>query len=268
MNSLFEADRGRRWALGLMCALCSTAALRSAAGETPAPEPLHVRLLSQYDYAPFQTNTNQGTTFELADYLTQKAKGAFVFRAEVLPRKRLDIYLTDPTIVWVVPWAVPRFFGSDALTRFAWTKPMMLDGNHLLSRRSQPVHYKTPEALAGLRLGGTLGHRYATLEPLLADGRLVREDCSNLLCNVEKLKLGRVDIVWMPSAAVSYFRQIVPLFTEDVYVSPQAVETLERSFMLPRAGPEALKRFMDTMAASMPMDPLWSARLRPAAPTP
>lgn len=251
----------------LRCAGCAVACaivLGNAAAQT-GHAPVVVHLMSQYDYPPFQTGPQEGLTFQLANYLTQQSKGAFAFQAEVLPRKRLDIYMNDAAILWVIPWAVPRFFGPDARAKFAWTKPVMQDGNHLLTQRGSPIQYHGPDSLAGLHLGGTAGHRYALLDPLLNDGRMTREDCSNLVCNVEKLKRKRVDVVWMPSAALAYFRQVIPDFDETIQVSPHAVETFERSFMLPK-GQAALLRYMDTIAKKLPDDPAWTQVLSPAAP--
>lgn len=237
----------------LFGALCMTVSAQPAS--TPSA-PVVVRMMSQYDYAPFQTGAQEGWTFALAEYLNRNAQGDYQFVVEILPRKRLDLYLADPQARWVVPWAVPRFFGADANRQYAWTRPFMRDGNHLLSRRGSGIHYNGPESLAGLRLGGTLGHRYALLEPLLHDGRLTREDCYNLVCNVEKLKRGRVDVAWVPSGAVAYFRTVVPDMDEYIEVSAKPVESFERSFMSPK-GDAALHRFLENMARRLASDPAW-----------
>lgn len=229
--------------------------------------PVVVRLMSQYDYAPFQTGPQEGLTFALADYLNHNAQGAYQFVVEILPRKRLDLYLSDPQASWVVPWAVPRFFGADATRLHAWTRPLMRDGNHLLTRRGSGIRYSGPESLAGLRLGGTLGHRYALLEPLLQDGRLTREDCYNLVCNVEKLKRGRVDFAWVPSGAVSYFRTLVPDMDDYIEVSAKPVESFERSLMSPK-GDVALHRYLETMVRKLSSDPSWKDALAPTATLP
>lgn len=235
-----------------------------ACGWAQAPkEPVMVRLMSQYDYAPFQTGPQEGLTFELAEYLSKNSNGAYKFVPEVLPRKRLDLYLAESQTLWVVPWAVPRFFGQDSLTQYEWTKPFMRDGNHLLTRRASAIRYTGPDSLAGLRLGGTLGHRYSLLEPLLQDGRMTREDCYNLICNVEKLKYGRIDVAWVPSGALPYFRKQIPDMDETIQVSAQAVETFERSFMLPK-GQAALSRYLHSVAKRLPADPAWKDVLSPA----
>lgn len=243
----------------LLLAVCKVVGAQVA----PTPSaPVVVRLMSQYDYAPFQTDAQEGLTFALADYLNRNAQGTFQFVVEILPRKRLDLYLADPQVLWVVPWAVPRFFGADATRRYAWTRPFMRDGNHLLTRRGSGIHYSEPESLQGLRLGGTLGHRYALLEPLLQDGRLTREDCYNLVCNVEKLKRGRVDFAWVPSGAVAYFRTVVPDMDEYIEVSAKPVEVFERSFMSPK-GADDLHRFLEAMVRRLANDPAWKDALAP-----
>lgn len=246
--------------IGVVTLLCSSLTQAS-------DSPVTVRLMSQYDYPPFQTGPREGLTFSLAEYLTAESNGTYSFIAEVLPRKRLDAHIADTTALWVVPWAIPRFFGSDSLTKFGWTKPYMLDGNHVVTLRKSGIQYKGPESLAGLRLGGTLGHRYALLEPLIQEGRLSREDCYNLVCNLEKLKRGRVDVVWLPSGAVSYFRDSMPDFDELLFVTPQPVETFERSFMVTKGSPELLT-FMNGVARKLSTDPKWRAALSPSTVTP
>lgn len=249
----------RRALLGGLLLVCQAAGAQSA----PVPSgPVVVRLMSQYDYAPFQTGAQEGLTFALADYLNRNAQGAYQFVVEILPRKRLDLYLADPRALWAVPWAVPRFFGADANRQYAWTRPFMRDGNHLLTRRGSGIRYSTPESLAGLRMGGTLGHRYGVLEPLLQDGRLTREDCYNLVCNVEKLKRGRVDFAMVPSGALAYFRTVVPDMDEYIEVSAKPVESFERSFMSPKDD-VALHRFLETMARRLANDPAWKEVLAP-----
>lgn len=248
--------RNHLFAIGVVLLLCNVVTQASASPEK-------VRLLSQYDYAPFQTGPEEGLTFALAKYLTENSNGAYLFIAEVLPRKRLDIYMADSTPLWVVPWAVPRFFGGDSLSKYEWTKPFMQDGNYLLTQHKSGIRYSGPESLAGLRLGGTLGHRYGPLEPLIQEGRLTREDCVNLVCNLEKLKRDRVDVVWFPSGALSYFRQMVPDFDALIDVSPQPVETFERSFILPKGNAELL-RYMNTVTMKLSADPKWKADLSPA----
>lgn len=247
-----------RWWWLLTCLLSSMVWAQGA-----AHSPVTVRLLSQYDYPPFQTGAEDGLTFELADYLTRHANGAYRFVPEILPRKRLDLYLTDPGAVWVVPWAVPRFFGPDATNLYAWSPPYMADGNHLLTRKGRAVRYSGPESLAGLRFGATLGHRYGLLDPLVQAGRLTREDCYNLLCNVEKLKHDRVDFAWVPSGSIGYFRKQVSDFDASIEVSARPVESFERSFMLPK-GQQALQRYLEVMVRKLTSDPAWKEALTPA----
>lgn len=231
--------------------------------QATAPQTVTVRLLSQYDYPPFQTGPDTGLTFELADYLTRHAQGTYRFVAEILPRKRLDVYMADPAVLWVVPWAVPRFFGPDASTQYAWTPTFMADGNHLLTRKGSAVRYAGPESLAGLRFGATLGHRYGLLDPLVQAGRLTREDCYNLLCNIEKLKRDRVDFAWVPSGSVGYFRKQVSDFDATIEVSARPVETFERSFMLSKGQP-ALQRYLEATVRKLASDPGWKEALTPA----
>jgi polar amino acid transport system substrate-binding protein len=249
--------RFQRYAVGVVFLLCNSLTQAS-------PSPVTVRLISQYDYPPFQTAPKEGLTFALAEYLTAESNGAYRFVAEVLPRKRLDVYIADSSGLWVVPWAIPRFFGADSLSKYEWTKPFMQDGNHLVTLRKSGIQYKGPDSLAGLRLGGTSGHRYALLEPLIQEGRLSREDCANLVCNLEKLKLDRVDVVWFPSGAVPYFRELRPDFDELFYVSPQPMETFERSFMVPKGQPELLN-YLNTIIKKLSADPKWKLLLSPSA---
>lgn len=274
MNTLVAGHAARfvwmvRCGLGRMVSVAMAVCLVGSMGSTlaaSAPSALSaaapavvVQLLSQYDYPPFHTGGPDGLTVALAHYLTAQSKGAYLFQAEILPRKRLDIYLADPDRVWVVPWAVPRFFGDEAMSRYVWSAPVMWDGNVLLSPRGRPVRYRGPESLDGLRLGGTLGHRYGPLEPLIAAGRILREDCNDLICNVRRLALGRVDFAWVPSGALAHLRQQVPDFDATIDVSPQWVESFERRLML-QPGQVELNAFLQAAAKRMASDPAWTQR--------
>lgn len=221
-----------------------------------------ISLYTYYDYPPFQTANGQGLLYGLAEYLSRKSNGKYAFSAYVLPRKRLD-YIISPNQPdnWVVAFAVPKFFADEDQSKFSWSGTLMRDLDFLISRREAPIVYTGPESLYGKRFGGTLGHRYAFFEDAIADGKIVRDDCLNMECNVRRLILGRIDATILSNGAIAHYRTTIPEFSEQVFLPPQPIATFDRRLMCSKQRPE-LQQFLDNVIYQLPHDPAWAKMLK------
>jgi hypothetical protein len=110
-----------------------------------------------------------------------------------LPRRRLELELANRRFSGVALFLAPEFLAAPVQQGGTWSVPVMVDENVLVSMR--PLKLTSLDDLRSLRLGGIAGHIYRTLEPLIDDGRMEREDAVDHIANLKKLCLGRVDVV-------------------------------------------------------------------------
>ena len=112
---------------------------------------------------------------------------------ENLPRRRLELEVANRGFSGVALFLAPEFLAAPVQQGGAWSVPVMVDENLLVSMR--PLKLSSLDDLRGLRLGGIAGHIYRTLGPLIDDGRMEREDAVDHIANLKKLCLGRVDVI-------------------------------------------------------------------------
>ncbi len=80
------------------------------------------------DYAPLVINgaNREGAAYWVADLLTRRSSGRFLFDVNILPRKRLDMMLQEGKAV-VVPFVGPQFFGDEGMHKYLWTSALFVD---------------------------------------------------------------------------------------------------------------------------------------------
>jgi polar amino acid transport system substrate-binding protein len=114
-------------------------------------------------------------------------------RLETLPRRRLELALTSRTFSGVALFLAPEFLAAPIQQGGAWSVPVMVDENMLVSVR--PLKMSTLDDLHGLRFGAISGHIYRMLAPALEAGKVERQDTTDHISNLHKLCLGRIDFV-------------------------------------------------------------------------
>lgn len=183
------SGRHRSGALGMAFVAAALTALPAHAGTTlPA--------LNSYAQPPFVLPTTEPTSGLAAAFVgmlnDQLAQGPQL-QLENLPRRRLELELASRGFSGIALFLAPEFLAAPAQQGGAWSVPVMVDENLLVSVR--PLRLSSLDDLQGLRLGGIAGHIYRTLVPLIDDGRLEREDAVDHISNLKKLCLGRIDVV-------------------------------------------------------------------------
>ncbi len=220
------------------------------------------QLLSHYDYPPFATTPKQGLTLDWLQWVNERLPADWEpLQMQMLPRKRLDLAMSQADWMGVVPWVSPQFFSDAAMQRYVWSAPVMEDGDVVLSRRSQPVHYQNPESLYGLTLGGVAGHVYAEIDALVAAGLLQREDAPNTGSNLQKLLRGRVDVVFLPRSGLPWWRRQIEAFDQLVFIAEQPRNSFQRRMLLAPRLPKPWREFLLQAALDMPSDPGWQLAL-------
>lgn len=152
--------------------------------------------LNSYGQPPFVqagAERSNGLAAELVAQLNEALGHPPHLHLENLPRRRLELMLVNREFNGLALFLAPEFLAAPAQRGGAWSAPVMVDENRLVSMR--PLKPSVVGDLQGLRLGGVAGHVYRVLDPFIEAGRIEREDAVDHIANLKKLCLGRVDFV-------------------------------------------------------------------------
>jgi polar amino acid transport system substrate-binding protein len=244
----------RAWGWAAAAALLSLSTLSSSA---LAAGP--VTVYTYHNHPPFVLEAGKGLSYELAEYLTRKAKGASTFRIEVVSRAQLDTLLASPDFNGVVAWVAPEWFKDKDRSTYLWSSGLMDDANVILSSAKARIEYKDPASLKGKQFGGIAGHKYGGIDELVAAGAIKREDAEKERNNLRKLDAGRIDATLLPRSTANYLLSEMELGTK-VYVAPTVQSSYTRHILVPKKSAD-LQRLLNEAIADMPKDGGWQSTL-------
>lgn len=192
-----------------------------------------------YDYhlkPPFllDTDATRGLDADLVAYLNRKG-GPFRFVLHYVPRNRLNRMIEHKLLDGLVVGVNPVWFGDRDEQRYFWSPSYLTDEDIVVSRKAQPVEYRKPESLLGLRVGLPAGFYYAGISELAAAGKLVREDGRNEETNLRKLAAGRLDVTIVSRSTYTYLLARYPEWREELFVAAHPEDRFERRFLIPRS---------------------------------
>jgi len=256
----------------LKFSVCQTAALRlkkCGAGllllvglVLLAPNPLaaapeRVAVYTYHTHPPFITGEQEGLTFDLAKYLSEKSGGRFDFQVVSVSRPRLNEMIEGPDAM-IVPWVNPAWFKDAEETRYHWSeRPLMEDANGIISHRDRSLIYEGPSSLAGLIFGGIRGHIYTGIDDFIRNSETTRRvDADNHLANFKKLTKSRIGVTLTPESAARYLIK-EHSFSEELYLSPEPHSRYSRRVMVPNGRSDIMAVINEVLAASRD-DEAWS----------
>lgn len=209
---------------------------------------------SYYVFPPFIVDGYQGLTRDFISLLNEKADGRFTFHLDVLPRKRIDLFL-DENEPGIVLFVNPSWMGYRAKALYRWTPPLFSDKNVIISNVSKKVDFTGPESIADLKLGGVFGRKYKGLDKFVANRKILREDAKDEELNVLKLSERRIDFMTAPETTLRYL--VAHLGMEDrIYFSPIPLFEYTRHILISNASPE-LSEFIIQFVNELPENPKW-----------
>lgn len=233
------------------CAMLGTMASALAAELT---------LYTYHSNPPFVTGDGKGLTYELADYMTKKSKGALTVKVAVLPRARVDQTVQSADFKDVVPWVFPVWFKDKDKTNYLWSEPLFPDENIIVSTPAKKVEFSGPDSLKGMSFGGVLGHNYSGIDDLVKAGQITREDAQNEETNLRKVASGRVDATLLPGSSANF---LVPQLgiADKIHVSATPQSRYTRHLLVAKSNPELLKQ-LNAIIAEMKTDAAWQDILK------
>jgi ABC-type amino acid transport substrate-binding protein len=232
-------------------------ALILSASNPLAATPERVAVYTYHTHPPFITGEQEGLTFDLAKYLSEKSAGRFDFQAVSVSRPRLNERIEKPDAM-IVPWVNPAWFKDVEETRYHWSeRPLMEDANGIISHSDRGLIYEDPSSLAGLLFGGIRGHIYTGIDDFIRNSETTRRvDADNHLANFKKLTKGRIDVTLTPESAARYLIK-EHSFSEELYLSPKPHSRYSRRMMVPNGRSDIMAFINEVLAASRD-DEAWS----------
>jgi polar amino acid transport system substrate-binding protein len=173
-------------------------------GAVPPAGAARVTVYTNATFAPLVIDGKTGLYPEMVAYLNQLKLDGVDFALETMPRKRLQAELDHGTLDGIVIGMMPQWVGDAAREKFLWTEPFAYDAFMLVSRDTNPFFFGQPAA-AGARVGVTLGYVYPGVDEWIEQNRFVRDNAATEERNLDKLLLGRVDMIVVTDSVFRYY---------------------------------------------------------------
>lgn len=208
-----------------------------------------------HTHTPFITDSGEGLTYDLADFLTEKSSGQYRFQVIPMTRERVNISITRAENC-IIPWVNPLWFSDMSEEKYMWSENcIMSDGNAVISRIEDSIEYYSPESVIDLRFGGIRGHKYADIDELVEEGFIDRYDNEFHRFNFRMLIKNRIDFTIMPLSGANFLIGEKE-FADQLYISSRNHSTYTRKVIIGNKD-RALQDYIDEMILFMQTDPRW-----------
>lgn len=194
-----------------------------------------IKVWSYYDVPPFVESMpeRRGLSFDWVEAMNRSSNSKYQYVLVILPRKRLDDYLSKKK-KGVVAWVSPRFFGKRAETEYNWSQTLFKEKQEILSFAETPFEFNgTKKGLRGLIVGGIAGHQYHLIDEAEKEGALNRYNTGNKKNLLRMLINKRLDIVTLPHSTVRYYERSMQL-KGKLYYSKQPLLVFSRKVLVPK----------------------------------
>lgn len=214
-----------------------------------ATDKTKIWLLTYYDFPPFVVDdqSGKGLNHAFAELLNSYSE-EFFFESKLYPKKRINHALKAGQNV-MVGWVDLMFFGDSKRDKYFWSEALVAGENVLLSHVDHKVEFEGMESLRGLKFGGGLGRRYGSLDKLVQEGVLIREDAPLLANNIEKLYRKKIDITIMPKIVAGYLVHHSG-YEQDIFISQKPILAFERRLLVPKTLPNLFNHMNELLKQS------------------
>lgn len=215
-----------------------------------------------YSAVPFQTDAknNAGLAQDLVHYLNQELAGKRQLHLLFLPRKRLDLALSNAE-KGIVLFAPSVIFGGVAGDQYLWSSALIDDNQGFISRTNKPFEYDVPSSLFDSPLLTVRGHNFPRLQKEINERKIVLERADSEISLIHMLLAKRADVITLPDSVVQYFTVIHPEFKNSLHSSSKKLEGFSRHLMFQKGMDEELK-IIEPIILRMHKDPKWIAILK------
>jgi polar amino acid transport system substrate-binding protein len=235
----------------------------SLPGSCEAAAKKEIEVVIYYDYPPFYIEKNKhGLGKELAEHLTSKAKGKYIFNSSYIPKGRVDKMLTDPNWQGVVAWINPKFVNDQSMSKYVWSNPIMHEIDYVASLKELPIEFKDQTSLYGHKLGAVLNQRYADVEDAISAGKIKRVDTIGQESVVNMLLKKRVEVAFFSKSTIKWFKKEFPDFDDKIYLAKKTRNEFDRYVLItPKLDKDATHFILKTVN-NLKNDHEWNKRLK------
>lgn len=237
-------------------ALCSVVSFKSCADERP----LIIPIATYYNYPPFWNDKKgNGLNKELAQYLTLKSKGKYIFKSLYIPKGRLDKMLNSK---WpgIVAWPNPRFLNDEEMKKYIWSRPIMHEVDYVASLKTHPIEYIDQKSLYGLTLAKALNHRFPDIESALNSGKIKQATATGPESAVQMLLKGRVDATFISKSTINWLKKDFPDFDTKIHLAKTPRLEFDRYLLLTPDLDSKITQFVLETINESANDPSWKTK--------
>ncbi|MES2262534.1 MAG: hypothetical protein V4724_28760 [Pseudomonadota bacterium] len=213
---------------------------------------------SYYNSPPYAVrDARDGLVPAVIAYLNTALAGRYAFTLKLLPRARLNLALAERRrgVVLFAPSAV---FTGPAYSDYSWSVPLLHDRQELVSPAWNPVDFKSADALAGLRIGGMLGHNYPLLQKSIDAGALSVHRLNSETQPLDMLMVGRLDAATLATTSIDYWLHLHPAHAAHIHRSSDGLGEFTRHLLF-TPGQQGARDACDQVLRHAVHDPAWKA---------
>ncbi|MEH6348165.1 MAG: transporter substrate-binding domain-containing protein [Bermanella sp.] len=217
-----------------------------------------IQVWSYYESLPFKINeAGEGLSQDFVDLINQQNK--FQFKLEIIPRVRLDYYLSQKYkgMVLFVNW---QWMGKEAKQSYLWSTPLLHDRNEVISSVKSPVEYSGPNSLVGKSFAAIRGRKYTGLDKLLEQDKIHRQFVNNEGSALLLINSGRVQTTSMARILLIPHIQKHKL-QGKIFVSDTPLFAFTRHIMTSKSLPK-VHDFIQGVVIGLDQNPQWQAILK------
>ncbi len=177
------------------------------------------------------------------------------FKAQFLPRLRIDYMLEHDLLPGVLLGVNPIWFKDKAQTHFYWSQPIFEDQDILISPAQAPIDYQGPGSLSGKAVAGVLGYYYYGISEAAEAGLLTVQSRETMPELLELLLDQQADAAIVGQAFFHYW-VMAKKWQDRFYTAPTPHDRYTRHVLIPKRYPE-LRTVLDNSIRAMQQDPYW-----------
>lgn len=199
--------------------------------------------------------TQTGLYFDVLTYFNKK-NTRYRFELHYLPRRRLDLMISEGKLDGLVIGVNPIWFDDKQERKYLWTAPLLHDVDEVVSSNTKAFEYTGLDSLAGLRVGLVLGYYYFGVSEMAQAKRLRRDDASSEDHNFRKLLADRIDVAIISRSNHDFVMRHQPDLVGKFHISTKPHDQYDRRVLLPLKFSK-VHQVLHPILQQMHADPAW-----------
>lgn len=189
-----------------------------------------------------------------------KLSANYEFELEFVPRKRIEAMLERNAMQGVLLGVNPKWFKDKDEQKYLWTTTVFTDRDEVVSLKSTPFEYQSPDSLKGKLIGGVRGFYYAGINELVARGKVSRVDTAGEAALLTMLIKKRVDAAIIGRSMYDYLLN-EPALQGKFHLSDNPHDSYDRRVLIPKSQVDVYQH-MQALITELDKDCLWQLAVK------